>query len=101
MTAAQPLARYGAMGKARVASGCATLELHHLQGHDHKALFIDRDRLSVRPDNKVGDDLFTQGSRRSSVLKKIIRRSDRHRFDQDDDLIVTRIRKYHVDKLET
>jgi hypothetical protein len=34
MTAAQPLARYGAMWKARVASGFASLELHHLQGHD-------------------------------------------------------------------
>ena len=34
MTAAQPLARYGARGKARVTSGYATLELHHVQGHD-------------------------------------------------------------------
>jgi hypothetical protein len=34
MTAAAPLARYGAMWKARVASGSATTELHHHQGHD-------------------------------------------------------------------
>jgi cytochrome c5 len=38
MTAAQPLARYGAMWKARVASGCATLKLHHLQGVRHAKL---------------------------------------------------------------
>ncbi len=34
MTVAQPLARYGAMWKARVAGGFASLELHHVQGHD-------------------------------------------------------------------
>jgi hypothetical protein len=37
MTTAKPLARYGTMGKARVASGFATTgELHHLPGHDPK-----------------------------------------------------------------
>ena len=34
MTTAEPLARYGAMWKARVASGSATVELHHLLGQD-------------------------------------------------------------------
>jgi hypothetical protein len=35
MTTAAPLARYGAMWKARVASGSATaLQLHHVRGHD-------------------------------------------------------------------
>lgn len=34
MTTAAPLARYGAMGKARVASGSANVELHHHWGHD-------------------------------------------------------------------
>ena len=34
MTAAAPLARYGAMWRARVASGSATAELHHHLGHD-------------------------------------------------------------------
>lgn len=35
MTTATPLARYGAMRKARVASGYATAgELHHVRGHD-------------------------------------------------------------------
>ena len=34
MTAAAPLARYGAMATARIASGSATTELHHAPGHD-------------------------------------------------------------------
>jgi hypothetical protein len=35
MTTAAPLARYGAMWKARVASGFAAAgELHHAPGHD-------------------------------------------------------------------
>jgi hypothetical protein len=34
MTTAAPLARYGAMWRARVASGSATAELHHHLGHD-------------------------------------------------------------------
>ena len=34
MTTAAPLARYGTMSKARVASGSATTQLHHLLGHD-------------------------------------------------------------------
>ncbi|MGB6325756.1 MAG: hypothetical protein WBG11_08265 [Methylocella sp.] len=35
MTAAAPLARYGAMAReARVASGSATTELHHALGRD-------------------------------------------------------------------
>jgi hypothetical protein len=43
MTTAAPLARYGAMWKARVASGSATTELHHVQGHDQKG------GLKIRP----------------------------------------------------
>jgi hypothetical protein len=31
---AEPLARYGAMWRARVASGSATIQLHHVPGHD-------------------------------------------------------------------
>jgi len=35
---AEPLARYGAMGRARIASGSATTQLHHALGHDRTAL---------------------------------------------------------------
>jgi len=39
MTTATPLARYGAMLKARVASGSAAAgQLHHAWGHDLKLL---------------------------------------------------------------
>ena len=41
MTAASPLARYGAMWRARVASGSATIQLHHLPGHDLAARLIE------------------------------------------------------------
>jgi hypothetical protein len=34
---ADPLARYGAMWRARFASGSATTQLHHHQGHDRLA----------------------------------------------------------------
>jgi hypothetical protein len=36
MTTAKPLARYGAMWRARVATGSATTELHHAAGHDRQ-----------------------------------------------------------------
>lgn len=39
---ATPLARYGAMGKARVASSFATVrQLHHLRGHDLRDLMAE------------------------------------------------------------
>ncbi len=50
MTTAKPLARYGAMGKARVASGFATTgELHHVPRHDRQKQLSRSGRLKGHP----------------------------------------------------
>jgi hypothetical protein len=74
MTAAQPLARYGAMWKARVASGSATLELHYFLGHDRNSSSVGF--FSGRTDSDV--EIAVWFLRRRARTAKLARLSQPH-----------------------
>jgi hypothetical protein len=78
MTTATPLARYGAMWKARVASGYATpADLHHVQGHDllapqGRAVITHASLNTAMSPSARGPHKFDGGASVSQTLKALL-----------------------------